>query len=113
MPAMPPPTTITSGCTFTSRVSSAWWRLTRWIAAAARVLALRVASSSSTVTQETCSRTEAIWKKYGLTPARRQAAWKVFSCSRGEHDATTTRFKPWTLMSFSIISWPGSEHMNL
>ena len=33
---------------------------TRLMAAAARVLALRVASSSSSVTQETCSRTEAI-----------------------------------------------------
>jgi len=38
---------------------------------------------------------------------------KVFPWSRGEQEATTTRVSPISTMSFSIIAWPGSEHMNL
>jgi hypothetical protein len=30
----------------------------------------------------------------GLRPPRRQAFWKVFSWSRGEQEATTTRLSP-------------------
>ena len=42
-----------------------------------------------------------------------QAARKVRSCIRGEQEATTTRVKPFSLTSVSIISCPGSEHMNM
>jgi hypothetical protein len=55
----------------------------------------------------------AISMRKGLSPAWAQARRKVGSCMRGEHAATTTRFKPNSLMSFLICSCPGSEHMNL
>ena len=54
-----------------------------------------------------------IWKKNGLSPPAAVAPRKVGSCMRGEQEATTTRFKPWSSMLFLIRSWPGSEHMNL
>ena len=113
MPAMPPPTTITAGLTGTSMGSSGWLNGRRWICALRMRLAFSVASSLSSVTQEQCSRTLAIWSRNGLRPASAAALRNVGSCMVGEQAATTTRFTPSFWMSSLIRSWPGSEHMYL
>jgi hypothetical protein len=55
----------------------------------------------------------AIWNMKALPPPTAVAVRNVFSCISGEHDATTTRFTLPSRISCWIISWPGSEHMNL
>ena len=54
-----------------------------------------------------------ICNRNGFKPARARARRKVASCSSGEHEATTTRFRLCSAMSCSINAWPGSEHMYL
>ena len=102
-----------AGFTFTAIGSSGLWWATRRTAPERVARALSVAGPFSSEHQETCSRMFAIWKRYGLRPAFEQARRKVFSWRWGEHAATTTRSSFSSLMSFSIISWPSEEHMNL
>ena len=113
MPAMPPPTTSVAGWIGTVSGSSGSWCRTRSTPPEIMALALAVAAALSVCTQETCSRMETISHMKGLSPALAQAVRKVFSCRCGEQAATTTRFRPSSLMSFSISSWPRLEHMNL
>ena len=113
MPAMPPPTTSTFGLIGTFFTSSGLCSGTRWMAARARAMALRVASRRSVCTQASCSRMLTIWKKNGFSPPRRVASRNVCSCSSGEQAATTMRLSRCSMMSCTIISWPGSEHMYL
>ena len=104
MPAMPPPTTSTSGLTLTSMGSSAWLKGRRWICALRMRLAFSVASSGSMVTHEQCSRMLAICTRNGLRPASAAALRNVGSCMVGEQAATTTRLMPISLMSFWMSS---------
>jgi hypothetical protein len=76
-------------------------------------LALSVAAFLSVCTHDTCSRIETISVRYGFNPPRFAAVRNVCSCKCGEQAATTTRVNPNSWMSFSIISWPRLEHMNL
>ncbi len=76
-------------------------------------LAFAVAIAWSFATQDTCSRMDTMSNRNGFSPARWQAPRNVASCRWGEQAATTTRFRPSSWMSFSIISWPRLEHMNL
>ena len=113
MPAMPPPTTRTSGLTATSMGLSGSLYGSLWICALRMRFALAVAATGSTVTHEQCSRTFAICRRNGLRPASPAALRKVGSCIVGEQAATTTRLSPISWMSFLIRSCPGSEHMYL
>ena len=97
----------------TYRFSSGSCHTTRRTAARIRSTAFSVAARGSRWTQLHCSRMFAISRKYGLIPAVWSARRKVGSCIRGLQAATTTRSRPSSWMSLTIISWPGVEHVYL
>ena len=76
-------------------------------------MALAVASSLSSWTQEQCSRMLAISHMNGLRPAWSAARRKVVSCMCGEQAAMTTPVRLLSSMAFLTSCWPGSEHMYL
>ena len=113
MPAMPPPMTRARLVTGTVMVSSGRLCLTFSTIMRTISIALAVASSLSSWTQEQCSRMLAISHRNGLRPAWSAARRKVFSCMRGEQAATTTPVSSFSSMAFLTRVWPGSEHMYL
>src|SRR4030042_668362 len=54
-----------------------------------------------------------ICRRHWFRPACWMHFLKVGSCSLGEHDATTTRWTPFSLMALMISSWPRSEQVYL
>ena len=113
MPAMPPPMTSARLVMGTVMGTSFLFFLTRSTMRRTMSVALAVASSRSSCTQEQCSRMFAISHRNGFSPAARAAFLKVFSCMRGEHAATTRASSFCSTTAFFNRFWPGSEHMYL
>lgn len=113
MPAMPPPMTSARLVTGTVIGTSRRSFLTRATIISTMEMALAVASSRSSWTQEQCSRMLAISQRKGFRPAALAAVRKVFSCIRGEQAATTTPSSRCSATAFFNRPCPGSEHMYL
>ena len=78
-----------------------------------RSLAFSVAFSGSRIcTQEHCSLMLTNSKRYLFKPASSQAALKSGSWVVGVQEATTTRFKLYSVIAFFIVETPSSEQVN-
>ncbi len=93
IPATPAPITRAVFVTATSLLSSGSSSAARATDSSTSLFAFSVPASLSLWIQEQCSRMFAISKRKGFRPASATVARKVGSCIRGEHEATTTRFR--------------------
>ena len=112
MPARPPPITRADWVTGTETVGTGCLRDALATAILRRSMALRVAISRFPMcTHEHWSRMLAISKSCGFRPASRMVSWKRGSWVLGVHDATTTRFRAYSLMISTIFFWVSCEQV--
>ena len=109
MPATPPPMTRARLVIGAVLDCSSCWRRTRSMPMSTRSIALSVAISLSSWIHEHCSRMFTMSIRYGFRPPSATARRNVGSCMRGEHEAMTTRVRPFSWMAFLIASCPGCE----
>ena len=113
IPAMPPPMTSAVFVTGTLIENSGLFRFTFSTIIETRSVAFSVVASPLACTHEQCSRRFAISQRNGFNPVSAHVLRNVGSCMRGEHAATTTPVRFFSLIAWRMRFCPGSEHMYL